>query len=90
MAAYVTPMISCIKNKNWRWHEVSHLLADTVDELHLFAKKLGLKREWYQHKSAPHYDLTERKFNKAIKLGAKLFTKDEFLAHTDKHRIYGA
>ena len=90
MAIYATKLQTALKNKNWKWNQVSHLMADTIAELHTFAKKIGLKREWYQHKSAPHYDLTVRKFNKAIKLGAKLFTKDEFLAHMNKHRIYGA
>jgi len=28
-----------------RW---SHLIADTEDELHAFAARLGLRREWFQ------------------------------------------
>ena len=35
-----------------------HLVADTEEELHKFAQKIGLKRSWYQDKSHyPHYDL---------------------------------
>jgi len=48
-----------------------HLTADSVDELHAFARKLRLKREWYQPKSSPHYDLTPRKRDLALKNGAR-------------------
>lgn len=50
----------------------SHLLADTDDELHDFAAKLGLRRAWHQHPGTPlsHYDVTEPKRQQAIKLGA--------------------
>ena len=32
-----------------RW---SHLVADTDEELHAFASRLGMRREWFQHKPA--------------------------------------
>jgi len=52
----------------------SHLTADTEDELHAFARKLGLRREWYQgpdeHGDLWHYDLTAGKRQQALKLGA--------------------
>jgi hypothetical protein len=49
-----------------------HLTTDgPIDELHAFAKRIGLKREWFQrHPLAPHYDLNERKREKALALGA--------------------
>ncbi len=54
-----------------RW---SHLVADTDEELHAFASKLGMRREWFQHKvSRPHqshYDLPERSRQQALELGA--------------------
>jgi len=46
------------------------MLADTVDELHMMADKLGLKREWFQPKSTPHYDICQAKRKKAIEFGA--------------------
>lgn len=51
----------------------SHLTADTDDELHAFAARLGLKRAY--HQAAPlhsrsHYDVTKRVRALAIKLGA--------------------
>lgn len=53
-----------------RW---SHLTADTREELHAFAARLGLKRSWFQDKGDGlwHYDVTDSKRNEAIALGAK-------------------
>lgn len=48
-----------------------HLWADTEAELHAFAKRLGLKRSWFQeHPRLVHYDLTVARRAKAIELGA--------------------
>jgi hypothetical protein len=47
-----------------------HLTADTVEELHVFAFRLGLRREWYQPKSSPHYDLTPGRRLDALERGA--------------------
>jgi len=55
----------------WRWTNACHMLADTVEELHELAGKIGLKRSWFQDKSIPHYDLTKRMRAKAVKAGAR-------------------
>ncbi|MBO6937556.1 MAG: DUF4031 domain-containing protein [Deltaproteobacteria bacterium] len=47
-----------------------HLTADTVEELHAFARKLRLRREWFQDCNSPHYDLTPGKRVSATRLGA--------------------
>lgn len=49
-----------------------HMLADSLDELHDMAQKLGLKRQWFQNAegSTPHYDICQEKRAKAIELGA--------------------
>lgn len=49
---------------------VCHMMADTLDELHEFAAKLGMKREWFQDGSAPHYDVNLTRRVLAVKLGA--------------------
>lgn len=51
----------------------SHLMADTSEELHAFAARLGLRREWVQHEglATEHYDVTEPKRQLAIRLGAE-------------------
>ena len=53
---------------------MSHMTADTVDELHAMATKLGLKREWFQEKSTPHYDVSDSMRRKAIAMGARAET----------------
>ncbi|HZO66243.1 MAG TPA: DUF4031 domain-containing protein [Kribbellaceae bacterium] len=58
-----------------RW---SHLTADTKEELHTFATRIGLKRSWFQDKPNPfggpglhwHYDVTDSKRAAAIAAGA--------------------
>lgn len=49
-----------------------HLTTDgPIDALHAFARKLGMKRSWFQdHPLAPHYDLTASKRAMALELGA--------------------
>lgn len=34
-----------------------HLIADTLDELHKFAKQIGLNKCWFENHRKPHYDL---------------------------------
>ena len=66
MAVYVDPAIHSWRGKKW-----CHLTADTEEELHQFAVRIGLKRAWFQAKaSMPHYDITENKRAQAIRLGA--------------------
>lgn len=48
-----------------------HMVADTEDELHAMADKVGLARKWYQ---GDHYDVCLSKRAKAIEHGAKLVT----------------
>ena len=48
-----------------------HLTCATLDDLHAFAARLGLRREWFQdHPIAPHYDLTATKRALALHYGA--------------------
>lgn len=64
-----------------RW---SHMVSDVdEDELHAFAARLGLKREWAQLRpkaSAAHYDLTPSRRALAIKLGAVEVTSRELVS----------
>src|SRR5215472_10054988 len=62
---------------NSRW---SHLFADTQDELHAFAERLGLRRSYFQPgkprgdgSPSPfwHYDVTAGKRQQALRLGAQ-------------------
>ena len=57
-----------------KWIGGGHLQADTADELHEFAARLGLKRSWFQSKPGrpeyDHYDLTRSKRDLALRIGA--------------------
>lgn len=57
-----------------RWTGGGHLQADTPEELHEFARRIGLRREWFQAKPGrpenDHYDLTRVGRERALELGA--------------------
>ncbi|HEX3977781.1 MAG TPA: DUF4031 domain-containing protein [Solirubrobacteraceae bacterium] len=57
-----------------RWSGGGHLQADSAEELHAFAQRLGMRREWFQSKPQrpenDHYDLTEAGRVLALQLGA--------------------
>jgi hypothetical protein len=57
-----------------RWTGGGHLQADSLEELHAFAARLGLRREWFQSKPGrpenDHYDLGRRGRELALQLGA--------------------
>lgn len=57
---------------------MSHMLADTPPELHAMAVKLGLKPEWFQKESTPHYDICQAKRKLALELGA---------IEADRHKV---
>jgi len=73
MTVWVDPPRKCLAGPSWPWGEACHLLADDLDELHRFARGLGLKREWFQgppaHRVA-HYDLAAAMRVKAVRAGA--------------------
>jgi hypothetical protein len=46
------------------------MFADSEEELHEFAKKIGMKKEWFQDKKLPHYDLTATRRQLALSMGA--------------------
>jgi hypothetical protein len=60
--------------------KMSHLVADSLGELHAMASRIGLKREWFQSKSTPHYDVCQAKRVLAIQEGAIVITRRELVA----------
>lgn len=51
--------------------KMSHLVADTEEELHAMADKIGVARRWFQKKaSGDHYDIALSKRGLAVKYGA--------------------
>lgn len=74
MAVYVGPLFDCeVWSKNWPYKRAAHMTADSEEELVRFARRLGLKDNWIQHRGrySVHYDLTEGMRAQAIRLGAK-------------------
>jgi pyruvate/2-oxoglutarate dehydrogenase complex dihydrolipoamide acyltransferase (E2) component len=52
-----------------------HLTASGLDcaalaELHVLARRIGLRRAWFQNGSWPHYDLTAKRRVAAVEAGA--------------------
>lgn len=72
--------VDAIAERGWRLGPSCHLIADSIDELHTFAARLGMKRGWFQPKSSPHYDLTEGRRTLAVRMGAIELDRPAFVA----------
>ena len=70
---YVDPLC----NHGWRLGPSCHLFADTVDELHDFARRIGMRRSWFQGGRLPHYDLTASRRARAVECGAIELSRQE-------------
>lgn len=68
-----------------------HMTADSMDELHLLASRIGLKREWFQrHATAPHYDLNASKREAALAAGAVYMpAKEQARNHVGRTIAFG-
>ncbi|HEX6126828.1 MAG TPA: DUF4031 domain-containing protein [Pyrinomonadaceae bacterium] len=75
MAVYVDKLC----DYRWRLGPSCHLIADSIDELIEFAVSIGLRREWYQPNSSPHFDLTADGRAIAVRNGAIELTNREFV-----------
>ena len=72
---------------DWGWrlgvscHMLPHDHTDlALEELHQFAERIGMKRAWFQDKSAwLHYDLTASKRALAVKAGAVEVTSKQYI-----------
>lgn len=68
MSVYVDPA-----QWEWRGFKWCHLLADSLEELHMFAQQIGTPRFVFQcppKTRFPHYDLPEWKREQALQQGA--------------------
>lgn len=67
-----------------------HLTGDTEKELHAFAKRLGLRRSWFQKKGPDdyrwHYDITPPKRAQAVRMGAVEIDRHDVVALMDSRR----
>lgn len=76
MAVYVDRLI----DYSWRHGPSCHLIADSVAELKEFAVQIGMRVEWFQPKSSPHFDLTAAGRDAAVANGAIELNNREFVA----------
>jgi len=66
MSVYVDNAVTLWRGRRW-----AHLMADTLDELHVMAAALGMPRRAFQDKtSGAHYDVDADLRERAIALGA--------------------
>ncbi|TXG96146.1 MAG: DUF4031 domain-containing protein [Nevskiaceae bacterium] len=66
MSVYVDPPV-------WPFGRMlmCHLTADSLDELHGMADRIGVARKWFQSKTRyPHYDICKSKRALAVQAGA--------------------
>jgi len=64
----------------WRGQRWAHLMADTLEELHAMAARLGIPRRAFQNKtSGAHYDVTTETRALAISYGVTPISR-----HTDR------
>lgn len=68
--------------RDYGWHRgpSCHLIADSVEELIEFAESMGMRREWFQAKSTPHFDLTADGRAIAVSKGAVELTNRQLVA----------
>lgn len=73
MSVYVDPLVDFGWVLRDRQVKSCHMFADTLDELHEMAARIGMKRSWLQPSppaSIDHYDLVASRREAAIAAGA--------------------
>lgn len=64
-----------------------HLIADSLDELHGYANKIGLKRGWFEsHWRHPHYDIVNQN-HQSFKGKREIVMNDESVKKVSKREI---
>jgi Protein of unknown function (DUF4031) len=76
MPVYVDKLV----DYSWRHGPSCHLIADNVEELIAFAVQIGLRPEWFQPRSSPHFDLTAAGREVALRHGAIELNNRELVA----------
>ena len=78
MTVYVDDAVTLWRGQHW-----AHLMADTLEELHAMAARLGVPRRAFQDKpSGAHYDLSVEMREQALRLGATAISR-----HVDRERV---
>jgi Protein of unknown function (DUF4031) len=81
VSVYVDSLFDHGGSATFRWRRSCHMYADTLDELHTMAERIGMKRSWFQNKTKlPHYDLVPSRRAAAVKLGAIEHSRSEMVS----------
>jgi hypothetical protein len=84
---FMTIYVDNVKVK-WAGSEWCHLVADSLDELHSFASKIGLRRQWFQGSASyPHYDIKLAVRTRAIQLGAVPGSRKQIIECAKKLKV---
>lgn len=70
-----------------------HMLADSDDELHAMAARIGVSRRWWQSPdktSGSHYDIALSKRALAVAAGAVEITRKQASAMNARRRVTGS
>lgn len=90
MSVYLDPMVDHGKSIGRAGPSWCHMIADTLDELHAMASRIGLRRSWFQYGNTPHYDIgTDRIRALAVAAGAVECDRRVFVAHVRRLRAAG-
>ncbi|HZF97604.1 MAG TPA: DUF4031 domain-containing protein [Pseudoxanthomonas sp.] len=78
MSVYVDDAVTLWRGRRW-----AHLMADTLEELHAMAARLGIPPRAFQDKrSGAHYDVDAALRERAVALGAVPVSR-----HADRERL---
>ncbi len=83
MTVYVDNM-----RARYRRMVMSHMIADTDDELHAMAARIGVARKWHQTAGGSHYDICQSKRAAAVAAGAVEITLRQCAAMAYLRRVY--
>jgi hypothetical protein len=72
-------------------YKMSHMIADTDEELHAMAARIGVQRKWFQKAgtSTRHYDITMTMRAKAVAAGAVEITMKQAALMCRHRRLTG-
>jgi len=70
VSVYVDPIAEWGGSDTFHWKRSCHMFADTLDELHAMALRIGMKLEWFQDEQLKHYDLVGTARRRAVAAGA--------------------
>lgn len=74
----------------FRRMKMCHMIADTPEELHAMAERIGMRREWFQPRSFPHYDVALGRRREAVGFGVIECDRRTFVEHLRRIRKCGA